>query len=407
LSINAVPAYTRYAQSILDKLPNNRLLSLDVFRGITITAMVLVNNPGSWSYVYAPLAHADWHGWTPTDLIFPFFIFIVGVSISLSIAVMQSKGLSKSDITQSAAIRMIKLILLGWFLALFFFNFTQTGYNWLEERLYSMRFMGVLQRIGIVYFCCVLGYLYLSKRLFYLLAPALLLIYTGLMWWMPYTDLQGNVYVGLLEKGNNLAAWLDSLLFNTKHLYARSATPFAYDPEGLLSTLPAIVSGISGVAVGDYIRHAKQHRFSLTKQIKQLSIAGCTLTLAGLAGDSIFPINKILWSPSYVLLSSGLAILALTSCTHWIEHHNCKTWTAPFIVFGTNSIGFFMVAGILGRLVNMIPAGDSSLKPYLFESFYQPMLGNYNGSLAWALTFLVVCYILFHLLYKRGIIWKV
>lgn len=399
--------FSRYAESILSKIPSNRMLSLDVFRGLTITAMILVNNPGSWSYVYAPLSHAQWHGWTPTDLIFPFFIFIVGVSISLSVTVMQAKGLSQSAIVHSSAIRAAKLFALGLFLALFYFNFIADNYDWLEQRLYSIRLLGVLQRIAVVYLFCVLSYLYLPKKYFYAMAPLLLVLYAVLMLCVPYSDTQGNVYQGLLIKGNNLAAWLDHLLLTTNHVYDSSTHPFSFDPEGLLSTLPAVASCISGVAVGDYLQRATQNRTPRLPQVKMLLFWGLVLTTAGWLLDPVFPINKQLWSPSFVLLSSGIAILTLTLCIYVIDHRGIKGWSAPFIVFGANSIAFYLFAGIAERILIMVPVQGISLKAFLFSHVYQPLLGNYNGSLAWSLSFLVVSYVIFHYMYKKRIIWKV
>lgn len=399
--------FNRYAETILGKIPSNRMLSLDVFRGLTITAMILVNNPGSWSYVYAPLSHAQWHGWTPTDLIFPFFIFIVGVSISLSVAVMHRKGVTKSDITRASAIRAAKLFALGLFLALFYFNFVAGNYDWLQQRLYSIRILGVLQRIAIVYLFCVVAYLYLPKRYFYSLAPALLLIYTGLMLYMPYSDAEGNVYQGLLVKGNNLAAWLDHMILTTRHVYDNTTYPFSYDPEGLLSTLPAIVSCISGVAVGEYLQNATHSKTPLSVQIKKLLAWGVVLTVSGWLLDGAFPINKQLWSPTFVLVSSGIAILSLALCIYIIDYRSIKTWTAPFIVFGANSIAFYMFAGIVERVLLMVPVQNMALKEFLFSHVYQPLLGNYNGSLAWSFTFLIMSYGVFHYMYKKDIIWKV
>lgn len=403
----AMFSYKSYSNSILNQLPANRLLALDVFRGITITVMILVNNPGSWSYVYAPMAHADWHGWTPTDLIFPFFIFIVGVAISLSVNVMLKKGATKADVVKTSAIRMLKLLLLGWFLTLFYFNFSVENYDWLEQKLYSIRIMGVLQRIGLVYFICVLAYLFLSRRNFYLLAPLLLLLYTGLMLFVPYSDSIGNTYVGLLDKGNNLAAWIDHTVLTATHVYQKDNVLFSYDPEGLLSTLPAIVTCISGAAVGQYLMLAKDKDLPLIQQIKRIAVVGAFLTLFGLLLDLAFPINKILWSPSYVSLTSGIAMLSLALCFYLIDYLKFKSWTSPFIVFGANSIAFFMFAGVVGRLVIMIPMGETSLKGFIFSSVYQPIFGNYSGSLAYAISFLALSYVVFHVMYKRNIIWKV
>ncbi len=406
--VHFVRSHLRFhAQNIISLSPSDRLLSIDAFRGITITAMILVNNPGSWSYIYWPLAHAQWHGWTPTDLIFPFFLFLVGISISLSINQQSINQSSNVALVSKAFLRMVKLLLLGWFLALFFYDFTIPNYPWLQERLYSIRIMGVLQRIGIVYFICVLAFLFLSRRMFYLLAPGLLILYAALMSLVPYSDAEGMRYVGLLIEGNNFAAWIDNIVLTSDHVYKRTSEPFAYDPEGLLSTLPAIATCISGVATGECLRYAKTRNSTLSYQIKLLFISGLTLSMIGQLTHLVFPINKILWTPSYVLLSTGIALLFLAFCIYLIDHKRYKLWSAPFIVFGANAIAFFMFAGIVGRLMLMIPVGESTLKGFLFNEVFQPLFGNYNGSLTYAFCFLCLSYIVFHNLFKRRIIWKV
>ena len=207
-----------HCQKILQQLPSHRLLALDVLRGLTITAMILVNNPGSWSYLFWPLKHADWHGLTPTDLIFPFFIFIVGMSITLSVNAMQAKGVSKQQILKSGVLRTVKLIALGWFLALFYYNFRDANFSWLEQRLFSIRVMGVLQRIGLVYIIALACYLYLKPKPIVFALLGLLLGYGALMQYMPYKLPTGEVTSGLWLYGNNLSAWFDNL-YQTHLIY--------------------------------------------------------------------------------------------------------------------------------------------------------------------------------------------
>jgi predicted acyltransferase len=393
-----------HCQSILSKIGLNRMLALDVFRGITITAMILVNNPGSWQHIYGPMRHAAWHGWTLTDLIFPFFIFIVGISIQFSGARMLANGTSRTKLIQHAFIRMSKLILLGWFLALFYFDFAAENYNWVEQRLLQMRFMGVLQRIGLVYFVCVVLWIYLSKRALLLSFVGLLLMYWCALVMVPYQDNAGTEYHGLLEFGNNLSAWLDSQIFNAPHLYYATATPFAFDPEGLLSTLPAIATGISGLLVGNFLTQAKRVK---RDKVKFLLILGFLGVLLGELWHIILPINKALWTSSYVLLSSGYACLVLAILIYILDIKKRTVWSAPFVVFGANSIVFFMFSGILGRLLVMLPIENVSVKAWLYQHVFQVYFGMLNGSLIYALCFLALSYLCMYWLYRHNIFWKV
>jgi len=395
----------KHATSILTKIPEHRLLSLDVFRGLTITGMILVNNPGSWSHIYAPLKHAPWHGWTATDLVFPFFIFIVGVAIHLSISKQLSSNQPHSEIIKSSAIRTFKLLALGWFLGLFFYRFGNSDFSWIEDKLLMLRYMGVLQRIGIVYFITVLIFLYFRPSAMLFWAIALMLVYTAMMQFMPYSDETGEVYQGLWIKGNNFSAWLDHTLLGADHLYGKTS-PFAYDPEGLFSTLPAIATCLSGVMLGNYLQQSRESSKPLIKQVKQLLLIGIIAFISGELLHHWVPINKALWTPSYVILSSGLACMTLALCIYLLDIKGYQIWAAPFVVFGANAIAFFMFAGISGRLLIMIPVADQPLKAG-YNILYEPLLGELNGSLAFAISFLLVSYILMLWMYRKNIFWKV
>ncbi|MCC5827222.1 DUF5009 domain-containing protein [Alkalimonas sp.] len=392
-----------YADGILSALPADRLLAIDAFRGLTITAMILVNNPGSWASIYAPLKHAEWHGWTPTDLIFPFFVFIVGVSILLSIGTQQARGTTNAELVRHGAKRMVKLILLGWFLALFYYNFRDPSFNWLSDRFLEMRIPGVLQRLGVVYFATLLIVLYCPKRHYLSWAIGLCLLYSVLLLWFPYSDANGMRYQGELLPGNNLAAWLDQLVFGSMHLYASNSRPFASDPEGLLSTLPAISSCLTGVLAAQFLKN------NACLGRKVLVMAGFGLLLIAMAHllAPILPINKPLWTPSYVLLSTGFALVVMAICLWLIDLRNYRRWTAPFVVFGANAIAFFMFAGVMARLFSLVPLGDRSLQSLLYNDLLQPLFGNYNGSLAYALLFLAMSYLVMHWMYQKGWFWKV
>lgn len=363
----------RYADNILFALPNGRLLAIDAFRGLTITSMILVNNPGSWGYIYGPLKHASWHGWTPTDLIFPFFVFIVGVSILLSVGAQQERGASTATIVKHGMKRTVKLILLGWFLALFYYNFLDPSFHWWNDRLLQMRIPGVLQRLGVVYFATLLIVLYCPKRHYLGWAIGLCLVYALMLLWLPYSDANGMRYQGELLPGNNLSAWLDQLVFGAKHLYIRGGQPFASDPEGLLSTLPAISSCLTGVLTAQYLQsHATLGRKVLTMACSGILLIGLAYLL-----NPVLPINKSLWTPSYVLLSSGFALLVLAICLWLIDLHNYRRWTSPFVVFGANAIAFFMFAGIAARLLSLVPVGDRSLQSVLYQDLLQPLLEHH------------------------------
>lgn len=211
-----------------------------------------------WVSLYWPLKHADWHGLTPTDLIFPFFIFIVGMSITLSVNAMLTKGVTKQSILRSGVVRTVKLVALGWFLALFYYNFRDPNFSWLDERLAGIRIMGVLQRIGLVYLIALACYIYIKPKYIALTFVSLLIGYGALMIYTPYSLPNGEIVKGLWLHGNNLSAWLDNLLLGANHVYYATAKPLAFDPEGILSTLPAIATALSGILCRYYISTEKK-----------------------------------------------------------------------------------------------------------------------------------------------------
>ncbi|MCD1599949.1 acyltransferase family protein [Rheinheimera aquimaris] len=394
-------AIRQHCQAILAAVPANRMLALDVLRGLTITAMILVNNPGSWSYVYSPLLHAKWHGWTFTDLIFPFFIVIVGMSLQLSLQRQQTA--TKAALLKHALLRSVKLYLLGLFLVLFYYNFRDPSYNYIEQKLMAVRALGVLQRIALVYFFTMLIALYCATRGRIIAMLMLCALYLAAMWYLPYQDAYGQQFVGLLEFGNSFAAWLDHTVLGAQHVYYRTATPFAFDPEGLWSTLPAIASCVSGLLIAQWL----QAQRTLVQKARGLLLCGVVAVWLAELWHFSLPINKSLWTPSFVLLSSGYCAIALATCLWLCDIKKYRLWSAPFVVFGANAILFFMFAGIAARLLGMIPAGDISLQSWLFSNLYQPAFGNYNGSLAFAISFLLLSYLLMHWCYKRGIFLKV
>lgn len=389
----------RHADNILSRCHSNRLLALDVLRGLTITAMVIVNNPGSWSHIYAPLKHAQWHGLTPTDLIFPFFVFMVGVSIGI----VQARP-NKTIDHKTIWFRGAKLFGLGLFLFLFYVNFQSASFSWIDDRLLQLRFMGVLQRLAIVFVITFYLAHYLSRRGLWLCFVGLLCVYWLSMTLVPYSSSDGQNYVGLLEFGNNFAAYIDATVLGQAHLYHKAAQPFAFDPEGLWSTLPAIASAISGVLTAQFL---------LSKNLDNLAKAkylfgyGVLTMIIGLIAADYFPINKQLWSPSFVLVTTAWALLIL-ACLIWLlDVKQYKRWSAPFIVFGMNAIGFFVFSGILARVLMMIPVDNTSLKNFLYQNYLVHFGSPTFGSLVFALAFCTLCYWVFYQLYTRQIFFKV
>ncbi|MGV3561098.1 acyltransferase family protein [Larkinella arboricola] len=362
-----------------------RLLSLDTFRGLTVAAMILVNNPGDWGHIYAPLEHAHWHGWTPTDLIFPFFLFIVGVSISYALQDKTRDGLVGKIVKRS-----LILFSLGLFLNLFpKFDFV------------TVRIPGVLPRIALVYLASSLIYLRTTTRTQGWLMGSLLIGYWLLMSFVPVPDFgPAN-----LEPATNLGAWLDRTVLGG-HLWKTSKT---WDPEGLLSTLPAIATGLSGILAGTLLRSTRPE----AEKAVWLFVAGCLSLLGSYVWSGFFPINKSLWTSSFVLLTSGLALQALALCYWLIDVRGYRNWTKPFVAFGVNAITVFFLSGLIPRILNLIrvpqPDGsDIGAKEWMYQTFFVPYFESpYNASLAGALTFVLIWFVILYWMYQKKIIIKV
>lgn len=368
----------------------NRLLSLDVFRGMTIAAMILVNNPGSWSYVYAPLDHAEWHGATPTDWIFPFFLFIVGVSIALAIGQRKESGTGRKALVRKILWRSLVIFAIGLFLA---------AYPAFD--LSNLRIPGVLQRIALVYGVTALLFLWLDARQMFWLGVGCLLAYWGLMTLVPVP----NGHPPNLEPGTNLGAWIDASLLGG-HLWAQSKI---WDPEGLLSTVPAFATSISGILTGLWLRSGRDHH----EKVAGLLIAGTVLLAGGLLWNTVFPINKQLWTSSYVLYTSGLALLMFGVLYWWIDIKGHRGGTLPFVVYGTNALIVFAVSGLLARTLNAIHVTDASgkavnIKAWLWGTVFEPAFASpYNASLAHAIAYVLLLLGFAWLLYSRKIFIKV
>lgn len=365
-----------------------RLLSLDAFRGGTIAFMILVNNPGTWASIYYPLRHAEWHGCTPTDLVFPFFLFIVGVSVYLAFAKFGHE-LNKATVLKIGK-RAALIFLIGLFLNWFPFY---------HKNIADLRIMGVLQRIALAYGFGALICLSVSPKKLIYVAAGLLLGYWAL--------LGLSVSEAPYSVENNIVRQVDLLIFGESHIWNGFGIPF--DPEGLLSTIPAIGTVILGYLVGWRIKTLDNKHML----VKELLFYGFIAIFLGWFWDKAFPINKPLWTSSYVLFSGGLATVGLGMMIEVIDIQGRKWLSKPFIVFGTNSLFAFVLSGILFKIMYyLITWTDSEgkvqhLNNWIYSNIYQPTFGDINGSLMYAISFVMVCWLITSILYRKRIFIKV
>ena len=372
-----------------------RLLSLDFFRGLTVAAMILVNNPGSWGHIYSPLEHAEWNGCTPTDLVFPCFLFIVGVPIAYAMGSKKDDPASHKKTLFKAFKRALVLFGLGLILSFFPRNFADFDF---VNALQHVRIPGVLQRIGVVFFIASVIFLKLSTKNIY---RTFILILFGYWLLMIFVPVPGVGYANL-EKETNLGAWLDRTILTEAHLWKAAKT---WDPEGILSTLPAIATGLFGVLVGIYLRRKD---VEVGTKMAWLFSAGVAAVLLGLLWDLEFPINKALWTSSYVLYTGGLATIFL-ALSYWIiDANNYNRFTKPFVVYGINAITVFFVSGLLPRLLNMIKIKpDTGALTWFNQTFFTPYFSPINASLAYAIFVVLFFYVILWAMYKKNIIIKV
>lgn len=433
-----------------------RLLSLDVFRGITIAGMILVNNPGTWSSVYPPLLHAEWHGCTPTDLVFPFFLFIVGVAIALALSKRKEQGVDQGNLIRKILIRVLIIFGLGVFLAAFpKFGSQKASHNlqvvhylllslvmlgvFCREVLNQKRFQseqnqkirrilgiislagvagmllvgiqaydlsrlripGVLQRIALVYGCCALLFLKTNWKTQLWVGLGCLLFYWGLMTLVPVP----GGYPPNLEAETNIGAWFDRTIFGN-HLWVQSKT---WDPEGLFSTIPAVATGISGVLTGLWLRSKKEDY----RKVTGILAFGAILVTLGLTWDLVFPINKKIWTSSYVLYTSGIGMLFLGVVYWLVDILGYKRWTKPFVVYGMNALFAYILSGIVAKLMIYIKVNKTggeaiSLKSWFFADVVSPMFSStMNASLLFAILNVLLIWAFCWILYRNKIFIKV
>lgn len=374
----------------------NRVLSLDLFRGMTVAGMILVNNPGSWSFIYSPLKHAKWNGCTPTDLVFPFFLFAVGISIQLS--VYSKNKIHKSKIWFGICIRSITLILIGLFL------------NFFGEWSFSeLRIPGVLQRIGFVYWIVASLHLILPKRMILISWIPILLVHTWVLIQIPPPG-ESIVY---LEPGKDIGAWIDRNVFGKNHLWKFSKT---WDPEGLFSGISSIATSLLGVFCGSILSSKTNE---IKKQILSIFGFGILLVLVGLLWDQNLPMNKSLWTGSYVIYTAGLAFLSI-GCFEILNFLlRIKKWGRlqsetifqPFLVFGKNAILVFVGSGLLARTLNLwIIVSENGKSNSIKTLFYSKLIfiGNSHlESLIYAILNLLFWWIILSILDRKKIYIKV
>ncbi|RZA01039.1 MAG: DUF1624 domain-containing protein [Sphingobacteriaceae bacterium] len=362
---------------------NPRLLSLDVFRGITVAAMILVNNPGDWGHIYKPLEHSEWNGCTPTDLIFPFFLFIVGVSI---VYAMETKAATPANHTKMilGAFRRAVILIVISLITQFLFH----------PGLANLRFPGVLQRIGLVYFIGVLLYLKTSQKTRDWLLATILVGYYILMCFVPVP----NTGVASLEPETNFGAWVDRTVFSTNHLWSHSRT---WDPEGLLGTIPAVATALLGIHIGTWLKRKDRDE---SVKVSWMLTYGIAAIVAGLIWDMFFPINKALWTSSYVLYSGGWAIAGLAICYWLIDVQGYKKYTAPIVAFGINALFAYILSNYIPHyIINKIKFDGQTIYQILYAPYFSP----YNASVLSAITLVLLIWLIMWILYLRKIIIKV
>jgi predicted acyltransferase len=354
-----------------------RLLSLDVFRGATVAGMILVNNPGDWGHVFWPLDHSEWNGCTPTDLVMPFFLFIVGVSIVYAMDSRSRDRAQHASLVLKTIRRTFILLLLGWLLA--FFPASPAAMDVVvhhtAKRFAELRIMGVLQRIALVYFICALLMIKTGPRVWAFISAVILIGYWAVMTLVPVPDchVPGGCHPPSLEASGNIGAWIDVAVLGQPHLYKGAD----FDPEGLLSTLSAVSTGLLGMLAGFHLKNSKTDPAT---KVAWLFSAGLIAAVVGWTWGLFFPLNKQLWTGSFSLTTSGMAAMFLAAAYWLIDINRMTRGTAVFRAFGVNAITAFVASGLLARLLmlHQIPLAGKphGIKHYLYFRFLAPHFHN-------------------------------
>ncbi|MEX2152646.1 MAG: DUF5009 domain-containing protein [Gemmatimonadaceae bacterium] len=406
--------------SLPDRRTRERLVSLDVFRGATVAGMLLVNDPGTWSAIYAPLEHAEWHGWTPTDLIFPFFLFIVGITTQLSVTARRERGDDERAIRRQILRRGALIFLFGLLINGFpFFTWGSVPNNpdpgfmdRIVDRLQHWRIMGVLQRIGLAYIVSALIATRAGVRTQVVVTAGLLLGYWIVMTVLPVPGTNGTAGALLLGRGETtMAGYLDRVLLDWtrfgmgNHLWINSLT---WDPEGILSTTGAVGTALIGNLAGHWLGQPRP----LVERVCALFAAGAMAMMVGLMWHWVFPINKSLWTGSYVVFTGGVACVSLATIMWLVDIQNRRGWTKPFVIYGVNPMVAFVGSAVMARLIYSIITVELngqrvSLQSAIYQTAFASWLSPMNASLSFALAFVAFWFGVLHVLYRRNIIFKV
>jgi predicted acyltransferase len=362
---------------------------LDVFRGATIAAMLLVNDPGDEQTVFWPLRHASWNGWTPTDLIFPFFLFMVGISMAFSFPSRLRRNPSRTAALRHVLWRGFALFTIG-----FLLNGAVVRFDLATWRVY-----GVLQRIAVVYVICAILALWFGRRMWVAKVIGCLAAYWLLLRYVPVPGFGVPTQdIPLLDPDRNLAAWLDRKLL-AGHLFERTR-----DPEGLLSTIPALATTLLGLLTGDWLRSEHPGQVKAAAMV----LSGMACVALGEFFSIWLPINKTLWTSSYVIFTAGLALLVLAFCYAVLDVGKWRgPWTVAFLVFGMNAIAAYALGSVLAIALYLLPAGDRSAQEFLYQELFAPLAEPFTASLLYAVSFVLVCWAGMWLLYRKGIFLKI
>lgn len=363
------------------KANTGRLISLDAMRGFVMAAMILVNYPGSSEHIFLPLEHAEWDGLTPTDLIFPFFLFMVGISISLSYSKQLSAGGHGWNVYKKILFRSLKIFAVGLFLSML-----------PTFDIFNIRITGVLQRISIVFLFCSVLYLNTSFYQQIWIAAIVLIAYWLVMTLIPTP---GVGYVAW-ERGLNLAAWVDSKLLPGKMWQG------TWDPEGILTTITSIATGITGLLAGHLILSTRTG----TEKIMLLMIAGFISVTFGYVWGLTFPVNKNLWTSSYVLVTSGLACLTLGTMYYLVDIRGLKSWAKPGIIFGSNAIAIYFISDCISYLLYWLPVGSAPINEQFVTALINSGVYPKIASVTFAAIFVMINFLIALFLYKRKIFIK-
>ena len=366
----------------------SRFLSLDILRGITLAAMILVNTSGNGEFTYGLLKHAKWHGWTPTDLVFPTFLFMVGVAMRFSF-----KSFNYT-LTPSVRNKILKRTLYLFLINYFIFYLPFIDFTWEK-----MRFLNVLPRIALSY--CIISFITLKVS-----SQWLTRINIGFLLSYWFILLLFGEHGAAFELSTNAVRKLDLFLFGATHLYQGNGIPF--DPEGFLSTLPALSTCLFGYQVSLYLEKQREIQ---KPALSNLIVYGFILILIALIWDISFPINKKLWSSSFVLLCAGIDFILIGILNWWIEVKQKRFANTFFLVFGTNSILAYAISEVLAIQLDKIKiaegAGTTPASNWIYWHIYEPVFGKFNGSLAYAISFVLVCWIICYVFYRKKWFLKV